>query len=490
MDTTQLVLDTAQRMFADHCDKALLDRAEQGHYAANLWDVVAENGLPMLATSAGGGTLADALRLLRVAGRHALPVPLAEALIANHLMGATECGAFAGRLSLGIADSHSAEGGEVNVALVGVPWARSMERICYVIGDPLEVVILDVSECEITEHANIAGEARDDVRFLGVPGRCGAPAGIDVTRVFEWMALSRAALMSGALERVLELSLGYAKERKQFGRPIGNFQAIQHNLALLAGQVAAALRATDAAIAALDTARFPIQVAVAKARVGEAASTRANRQRSSATEITASNWRSVRLVRRHGIDLAGEDDATDPLALDSPALAQLRGASVVGRVATGPRAGQRVLRLGADPNAPRVTSGGPRHAHSVGFDLHANVAVHAGERLRLEQLCRYVLRPPLAQEALELTAGGKVLLRLRRPWRDGTQAIRFEPSELLERLAAMIPRPRSNLLIYHGAFAPRGCRRVAAALAEGEREGLTAWFDHCNYSNRFRARSD
>jgi acyl-CoA dehydrogenase len=271
MDTTQLILDTAQRMFTDHCDKNLLDRAEQRHYAARLWDVIAENGLPQLATAAGGGTLADAFRLLRVAGRHALPVPLAEALVANHLMGASECGVFSGRVSLGIADSHSAEGGEVNVALAGVPWARAMERICYVIGDPLEIVMLDVSECEITEHANIAGEARDDVRFFGVPGRCGAPSGIDVTRVFEWMALSRAALMSGALERVLELSLDYAKERKQFRRPIGGFQAIQHNLALLAGQVAASLRATDAAIAALDTPRFPIQVAVAKARVGEAA---------------------------------------------------------------------------------------------------------------------------------------------------------------------------------------------------------------------------
>ncbi len=48
MDTTQLILDTAQRMFTDHCDKALLDRAEQRHYAARLWDVIAENGLPLL----------------------------------------------------------------------------------------------------------------------------------------------------------------------------------------------------------------------------------------------------------------------------------------------------------------------------------------------------------------------------------------------------------------------------------------------------------
>jgi hypothetical protein len=66
------------------------------------------------------------------------------------------------------------------------------------------------------------------------------------------------------------------------------------------------------------------------------------------------------------------------------------------------------------------------------------------------------LRPPVAQDALELTADGKVLLRLRRPWRDGTRAICCEPSELLEKLTVVIPRPRITLLLYHGAFAPRG----------------------------------
>ncbi len=271
MDTTQLILDTAQKMFRDHCDKTLLDRAEQGHYPTHLWDLIAVNELPHLATASGGGTLADALRLLRVAGRHAVPLPLAEMLIANHLLDAAGCDVSAGRISLGIADSLSAEGAEVNVELTAVPWARAMERICYVIGDPLEIVVLDVAECEIFEHANIAGEARDGVKFFGVPPYSGTSTSMDVTRVFELMALARAAQMSGALERVLELTIEYAKQRKQFGRPIGGFQAIQHNLAVLAGQVAAALRATDAAIAALDTEHFAVQVAVAKARVGEAA---------------------------------------------------------------------------------------------------------------------------------------------------------------------------------------------------------------------------
>jgi hypothetical protein len=161
------------------------------------------------------------------------------------------------------------------------------------------------------------------------------------------------------------------------------------------------------------------------------------------------------------------DGRSDPLALDSPLRAQVQGASVVGRVATGPRAGQRVRRVGSDPTAPPVTAGGPRHAHREGFDLHANVAVRAGEDARLENLCRYTLRPPVAQDALEVTPEGRVLRRLRRPWRDGTRALCFEPSEFLEKLAAVIPRPRINLLIYHGAFAARGrCHRGPGVVAD------------------------
>lgn len=124
-----------------------------------------------------------------------------------------------------------------------------------------------------------------------------------------------------------------------------------------------------------------------------------------------------------------------------------------------PGFGERRCSAGSPPGRAPGTTGGPRQAHLEGFDLHANVAVRAGERARLENLCRYVLRPPVAQDALELTPEGTMVLRLRRPWRDGTRAIRFEPSELLEKLAAMIPRPRANLLLYHRAFAPRGCCR-------------------------------
>jgi len=184
--------------------------------------------------------------------------------------------------------------------------------------------------------------------------------------------------------------------------------------------------------------------------------------------LAAVRRRILRLAGRRGLALDGAEadgGMADSLALAEPALAAVAGAAVLGRVATGPRAGQRVRRLGADPATPVVTAAGPRHAHREGFDLHANTAVRAGDRRRLEHLCRYVLRPPVAQEALEPTAQGRVLLRLRRPWRDGTRAIRFEPSELLEKLAALVPRPRAHLLLYHGTFAARGGCRVAQAAA-------------------------
>jgi hypothetical protein len=92
--------------------------------------------------------------------------------------------------------------------------------------------------------------------------------------------------------------------------------------------------------------------------------------------------------------------------------------------------------------------------------------VPASDRSRLEHLERYVLRPPVAQDALELTPDRKILLTMRRAWDDGTRAILFEPHELIEKLAALVPRPRINLLLYHGVFGPSArlrSRAVAAA---------------------------
>ena len=164
-----------------------------------------------------------------------------------------------------------------------------------------------------------------------------------------------------------------------------------------------------------------------------------------------------RLLRRRGLDPWEADGVqADPLVDESPALAGISSASVQGRIALGPRAGARVWRLGDDPDAPWVLSTVPRHAHLAGFDLHANVAVPATDRARLEQLCRYLLRPAVAQDRLRRLDDGRVVLTLKSPWADGTRQLLFEPLTLLEKLAALIPRPRINLVVYHGVLAPHG----------------------------------
>ena len=187
--------------------------------------------------------------------------------------------------------------------------------------------------------------------------------------------------------------------------------------------------------------------------------------------------RIVRLARRHGIDVEGDGivdgDRRDELAEESPLLAGLAAASVAGRSAIGAEAGSRAVRLGrAAEAAPDDGSGAPCHAHIAGFDLHAGVAVPAGGRARLEHLCRYVLRPPIAQDSLAIAPDGRVRLALRRPWRDGPRALLFDPLDFLGRLAALTPKPRVNLLLYHGVFAPHAARRRAAvALARDVAEG-------------------
>ncbi len=110
-------------------------------------------------------------------------------------------------------------------------------------------------------------------------------------------------------------------------------------------------------------------------------------------------------------------------------------------------------REGEEPGAPWVVSSHPRHAHLAGFDLHANVAVAAADRARLEQLCRY-LRPPVAQDRLQRLDDDYIRLTLKTPWADGTRHLLFAPLELLEKLAALTPRPQINLILYHGVLAP------------------------------------
>ena len=187
--------------------------------------------------------------------------------------------------------------------------------------------------------------------------------------------------------------------------------------------------------------------------------------------LTRIRRRVGRLLRRRSLvpDADGMGGA-DPVAEVSLTLAGIVGASVQGRVALGVRAEAPVRRLGGRSSQARDGARGPRHAHLDGFDLHANVWVRPTDRARLEQLCRYVLRPPLAENRLRRLADGQVRLELKRAWSDGTTHLRFEPLEFLEKLAALTPRPEIDLVLYHGVLAPHA-RWRPAVVAYGRGDG-------------------
>jgi hypothetical protein len=154
----------------------------------------------------------------------------------------------------------------------------------------------------------------------------------------------------------------------------------------------------------------------------------------------------------------GEDDGVDPWADETPVLAGLAAASVQGVVALGRDAGTRVRRVG-HARTPVDRRVGPCHAHWHGLDLHAGLVIPAGQRDRLERVCRYVLRPPVTSERLALTADGQVRLALRHSWADGTTHVVFDPVEFLGRLAVLVPRPRVNLILYYGVLGARAAWR-------------------------------
>jgi acyl-CoA dehydrogenase len=280
-----LLSDTVGKLFGALATKELIESAEKGAWPEKLWRALEEGGLtmPLVSEDAGGagGTWLDAHVVVRAAGRHAAPVPLAETIIAGFLLSRAGLEVPLGPLTLGSvhADeplrlSRHGSGFTLSGTATRVPWGRQAAHLVTVaeVDGRATVAIVATAGARITDGRNLALEPRDTLTFDAAPVIAAAPApGVTADSIRLYGAMARAAQMAGALDSCLEQGVRYATERKQFGRPIGTFQAIQQNLAVLAGHVAASGIAAESAFRAADRGEARFEIAVAKIRVGEAA---------------------------------------------------------------------------------------------------------------------------------------------------------------------------------------------------------------------------
>ena len=244
-----LLVETIEKLLEEHCTPERIGAAEGGLDAA-MWKLLEDAGLTLVGVAedrgGSGGTLHDMAAIVKSAGRHSAPVPLADTLFgAATLAGFGGIDVPSGPVALAVVS----EGATV----VRVPWAGSAGHVAVVSFPGGVAHVALVARAELTlvaEGSNYAGEPWLDVDVASLPSGVSAAGepGVSFADARAAGALCRALLMAGACQRVVELCVQYAMEREQFGKPIGKFQILQHYLAEMAGEAAAAEAAADNAI--------------------------------------------------------------------------------------------------------------------------------------------------------------------------------------------------------------------------------------------------
>ncbi len=179
---------------------------------------------------------------------------------------------------------------------------------------------------------------------------------------------------------------------------------------------------------------------------------------------------------------------TDPDA--DPALAPLHATACIYRMALGPRAGQKVLTW-KDPSVRLANLEIPQSQGCVsaqGFSLHADTWCGPQQRQKLERLCRDITRPALSHTRLRRTPAGEVVLQLKTPYRDGTTHLVMTPLAFLQRVAALVPRPRLPFIRFHGVLAPNAALHSQIVPGEADPATDTAHEDGDSLAPSTRAR--
>ena len=266
-----LFADAARQLLGGECTPAVVRAIEAGGLGAPqaeaLWAQIEAAGLAdALLDEAEGGAglgLSQLFGVLEQAGAHALPLPLGDTLLARALLAQAGMARPAGAIAL--ASGERTQDGGLRCALVR--GGRVAASVLVQAGDGWH--LLAVQAAQTTPQALAL-----DAAFAWSPSQMLAAPVVPVAQGLDARTLQAALLapqMAGALMHVFQRTLQYANERQQFGRPIGKFQAIQHQLAVMSEHVCAARMAAQLGCHAGGVAPDRLRVAVAKARCSEAA---------------------------------------------------------------------------------------------------------------------------------------------------------------------------------------------------------------------------
>jgi len=261
------LVEPFERLLADACPPAQVRAIERGADAAPLWARLEASGFvdTLVPESAGGAglRLADAFPLFVAEGRHALPLPLAQTMLVRALLARDGIAAPPGSIAIA-AQVRVAPDGAISCA--ATPFALIADAVAVAL--PHGWFVLPCASAE-RRSSGVHASLRADLRWPALPAD--AIAATSPLAASEAGAAITAALLAGTLARVLEISVAFANDRVQFGKSIGKFQAIQHQLAVMAEHVAAARMAAEIGCAGAGPLPAPLRAALAKARTSEAA---------------------------------------------------------------------------------------------------------------------------------------------------------------------------------------------------------------------------